>query len=251
MPENSDSTYIVTGASAGIGRAVAIALADRGLRVVAVARTESLLESLSAACGAKLTAVATDLSSSAGIEQVVAAIKNESEIAGVVHAAASLIQLDPYQQIDTIELVEDFRIHVSAPMALYQAISQSHQVRRMLFIDSYSASTLRVGWGAYSIIKAAAQMAARCATEELSRTNTIRVFPGAVNTQIIDAVLASDTESATVYAGMKERGEVAEPADVAAFMVSLLVDASDELIRSQAGWDYNNLDDKTRMEIRN
>ena len=232
--------HIVTGATQGIGRAVAIVLAARGLRVVAVGRSQERLNSLKSQVGQQLTVICADLATAAGIEQIRACVALESDIAGIVHSAGSLVSLEPYQRLDTDALVEHFRIHVGAPIALFQALSQSHQIQRMLFVDSYSASTGRHGWSAYSIVKAAAQMAAKCAAQELHTTNIVRVFPGAVRTQVVDKVLASDTPTATAFAGMLARGEIAQPDDVAQFMVALLVDAPDELLSSREAFDYNN-----------
>jgi benzil reductase ((S)-benzoin forming) len=145
------------------------------------------------------------------------------------------------------ELVDHFRIHVAAPISLYQSLAKTSHIKRMVFIDSYSASTARLGWSAYSIVKSTAQMAAMCAAQELDQTDTIRVFPGAVNTRVVDSVLASDTESAKAFAGMQKRGELAEPDEVASFIVKLLVDAPDDLIRSQPAWDYNAPDDRASL----
>lgn len=245
MSESGESVYIVTGASRGIGRAVASELATRGVQTLAVARSMPLLESLASECNGQVKYVAADLATPAGIEQVVAKIDDRQEIAGIVHAAGSLIPLEPFQAIDANELVQHFRIHVGAPIDLYQALAKSHAIRRMLFIDSYSATTGRLGWAAYSIIKSAAQMAARCASQELGDTNTIRVFPGAVNTRVVDAVLTTETETAKNFAGMRQRAEFAEPSEAAAFITAILVDVCDDLLRSRESWDYNNSEDRT------
>ena len=240
--------YIVTGATRGIGRAVAIELANRGFRVVAVGRSTDLLNSLSGSCGSLLTTVQADLATHSGIEQVAACVAKETEIDGIVHSAGSLVPLEPYDKIDVNELVEHFRIHVGAPIALSNTVGRKHSIKRMLFIDSYSASTARLGWAAYSIVKAASQMAARCAAQELSKTRSIRAYPGAVNTRIVDSVLASDTETASTFASMLEKGEFAEPHEVAKFLVALLVDASDELLGSREAFDYNDTDDRAEIE---
>ena len=232
--------HIVTGATRGIGRAVAAALAARGHRVVAVGRSTELLDSLVETSGSLVSTVAADLATKHGIDKLVAHIAAEGEIASVLHSAGSLVPLEPYASIDSDELVEHFRIHVGAPISLYQAVSRNHSIRRMLFIDSYSASAARLGWAAYSVIKSAAQMAARCAAQELPDTLSTRVFPGAVNTRIVETVLASDTATASTFAGMLERGEFAEPEEVAEFLVALLLDATDELFCSREAFDYNN-----------
>ena len=241
--------YIVTGATRGIGRAVATALANRQFRVIAVGRSTELLESLRESCGPCLITLEADLSTDDGAQAVadkIRAISNREPaiIDGIVHSAGSLVPLEPYDKIDANELVQHFRIHVATPLNLFQTISQIHSIKRMLFIDSYSATAPRPGWSAYSIIKSAAQMAARCAAKELITTRIIRAYPGAVNTRIVEAVLRSQTETAATFAAMLEKGELAEPDQVAEFLVTLLVDASDELLASRESFDFRNSTDR-------
>ena len=247
MADDHTKTYLVTGASAGIGRAVTEALAARQVRVIAVARSAEPLESLAGGAAGHVRAVVADLSTDEGLGRVVAAVSHVAEIAGIVHAAGSLVSPQPYRCVAGSELVDHFRIHVATPIDLYHRLAANHVVSRMVFIDSYSASAARHGWSAYSIIKAAAQMSARCAAQELAETLSIRVFPGAVNTRVVDAVLASDSETAKAFEAIRARGELAEPADVAKFLVGLLIDASDDLLRSREAWDYNNAADRAAI----
>lgn len=68
-------SVVVTGASSGIGRATALACSRQGARVVAVARKETALESLAAACagwGGEVRAVALDVTSDGAMETVAA-----------------------------------------------------------------------------------------------------------------------------------------------------------------------------------
>ena len=231
--------YIVTGASAGIGRAVTAALAARTFDTVAVARSAKPLQSLADRYPNVVRPVVADLSTESGIQAVVAAVSGVPVIRGIVHCAGSLIPLEPYQAMQVDQLIEHFRIHVATPIALYQALARNSRISRMLFVDSYSASSAREGWAAYSIVKAAAQMAARCAAQEADPTLTIRVFPGAVKTRVVDAVLATNTKTAEIFGAMLEQDQIASPEAVAAFIVPLLVDLSDDQIRLTDAWDYN------------
>lgn len=241
------STYVVTGATRGIGRAVATALAASGFHVVAVGRSRDLLASLKREIGAQVTTVQADLATPDGVLRLVDSVANDSGITGIVHSAGSLVPLQTYTELDPVELVAHLQIHVAAPIEIFQALSKQQPVKRLLFIDSYSATAARNGWAAYSIVKAAAQMAARCAAQELPDTRVIRVFPGAVNTRIVDEVLASNTETAATFATMLEKGEFAEPNEVAPFIVNLLTHATDEFLLSQDAFDYNNEADRTNV----
>src|ERR1700748_20248 len=63
-------TALVTGAGKGIGRATAVALAARGCSVLAVARTESDLQSLARTAPAPLEYLVEDLGTADGCERV-------------------------------------------------------------------------------------------------------------------------------------------------------------------------------------
>jgi len=101
---NSNEThpmYIVTGATMGIGRAVAVSLAQRGLGVVATGRSGDSLAELREQFPDYVVPVIADLSKPAGIDQVVDAIPTNSTISGVVHSAGSLVSPESYQALCT------------------------------------------------------------------------------------------------------------------------------------------------------
>jgi len=222
---------------------VARELGARGEAVLAVARSTDKLRSLEVEFSS-VRAVPADLATPEGIAVVGAALGAAPTVAGIVHGAGSLILLQPYAATDWGALTEHFRLHVAAPMALYHAVVRRAAVERLMFIDSYSASTPRDGWPAYSIVKAAAQMAARAAELELHGTRTIRVFPGAVDTPILQSVLRSEAPAAATYAAMLERGEVATPTEVARFMVAILIDAPEDELDARESWDFNDAADQ-------
>jgi 3-oxoacyl-[acyl-carrier protein] reductase len=77
--ELNDKVVVVTGASRGIGRAIALGMADEGARVVAVARDKAALDKLAtearALRGKDAVAIGADLSQLAEVERVVAEAK--------------------------------------------------------------------------------------------------------------------------------------------------------------------------------
>ncbi len=231
--------YLVTGASYGIGHAVTIKLAARGLRVVAVARSPHRLRELAARFPEQITPVCADVSTEDGLDAILSEFQTGSTISGLVPSAGSRVVPEPIRALNTEDLVEHFRVHVTSQLRLIQSLLKKASIRRVLFIDSYSANEPRNEWGAYSIIKAAAQMAARCAAQELEHSVTARVFPGAVKTGVVEAVIASKTKVSAAFSAMEQMGKVAAPEDVAEFMVALLADAADEIVQSVEAWDYN------------
>ena len=227
--------HVVTGASSGIGRGVALGLATRGETVLAVARRSHLLEELAASAPKHLRPLPADVTSEAGIGEIVQAC-DSGPVQSIVHSAGSLVKLVPWTDLPPEELISHLAVHVAAPIALTGALARASQVERMVFIDSYSATTPRHGWSAYSIVKSAAQMSARSARQELPNTRVVRVFPGAVDTPLLDLVLESRIEAADTYLRLKEEGKVSSPESIGRQIADLVLDTPDELLESQEVW---------------
>ncbi|MDH5421802.1 MAG: SDR family NAD(P)-dependent oxidoreductase [Acidimicrobiia bacterium] len=229
--------FVVTGASSGIGRAVTVALAERDQSVLAVARDSNRLSQL-AVQFSRVTALASDLLTTEGVRQVVDACAAHGSLAGIVHAAGTLIEPQAFGAIDTGVLLDEMRVHVMAPIELNQRLRA--QLSRIVFLDSYSSNDLRVGWAAYSIVKAAAQMAARSAAEELRDVQVIRAFPGAVRTPLVDAVLNSPADSPTrrTFRALQSTGKLHPPDEIGEWIARLLLDTSDEELAARPTWQY-------------
>lgn len=234
----NSAMFIVTGASSGIGRATAEALAQRGKRVLAVARTQSMLEQLQEIAPELIVVVQADLSTDVGIEQVLRSSTEHSQLGGIVHAAGSNIPPKRYADLDAKELLADMAVHVSAPIALNNGLLPKLQGGRVLYIDSYSSTIPRVGWSGYSIVKAAAQMAARSAAAELDGVHVVRAFPGGVRTALVEAVLQAEEESPAVrtFRNLEKNGEIIEPAVAGEYLASIMLDASVEQLAERKTW---------------
>jgi len=238
--------FIVTGASSGIGQATAHALAQQGYDVVAIARSRDRLHSLRKANPHHVDIIVADLSSDDGVNTVLQALQAQDDIDGVVHAAGSTVALGNYASIKGVELLHHLSVHVAAPMALNNGLQGKLGKTRILYIDSYSAGTLRVGWAAYSIVKSAAQMAARAASAELVDATVIRVFPGGVHTPLIDAVLSSPVENDTkvAFKAMDNAGELNLASDIGEYIANILIHATDEQLAARECWDFNRVADR-------
>jgi len=135
----------------------------------------------------------------------------------------------------------DMLVHVVAPIAINNLLSRQLNSARILYIDSYSANAPRVGWSGYSIVKAAAQMAAKSAAAEIKHAHVIRVFPGGVRTPLVEAVLNSNSSSPTALAFRKidADGALSEPAVIGTYLVNILVLATDAQLDEREYWDFN------------
>jgi NAD(P)-dependent dehydrogenase (short-subunit alcohol dehydrogenase family) len=156
---------LVTGASRGIGRAAAIALAKTGAHVVAVARTVGGLEELDDDIrkeGGTATLVPLDLKDFAGIDRMAAAIHERwgrldalFGNAGILGPLTPLIHLQPKAWDDVMA------INVTANLRLIRAFDpllRQSQAGRVLMVSSAVARLNRPYWGPYAISKAALEM---------------------------------------------------------------------------------------------
>lgn len=221
--------YIVTGASSGIGRAAAAALAARGVTVLAAARSAEPLSELAAAADGNIRPVVADLATEAGLAALAEAASAFDRVDGIVHSAGSLVPVESYGELTSAALAVHFEIHVGAPIEINNRLREQLRGGRVFYIDSYSASSPRDGWAGYSILKAAAQMAARAASQELDDVNVVRIFPGGVRTPLVEAVLAAPETSAAANAfrDFDAAGDITEPEDIGAYIAQVALDVSD------------------------
>lgn len=218
------SIHLVTGASTGMGFATAHALAERGESVVIVARRDEALQALAGEHPGLIEPVAADVADSADLRRILDRVGGRP-LASIVHGAATTVPTQPWVELDPSELAHHFHVHVAAPIALTAALLRSGTVERSVIFDSYSAATPRDGWGAYSILKSAAQMAMRSAALELEATAIFRVYPGAVATPLLDRILGSGPEvaAAEFYRDLRDQGLVSTPQEIGNQLAELLL----------------------------
>lgn len=232
MTRPSSTAHLVTGASAGMGASLTRALADRGDTVVAVARRADVLAEVAAGRPTVVPVVA-DVGTAEGRDRIVAAVRDvgQGPLASLVHGAATPVELEPWAELDPDTLTAHFHVHVASAIALTGALHSAVGVERCVIFDSYSASTPRVGWSAYSVLKAAAQMAFRAAAAELDGVAIARVYPGAVATPLLARVLDAprDIDATAVYHELQTSGRVSDPDDIAEQLLPLLDLAPAEL----------------------
>ncbi|HEV3157984.1 MAG TPA: SDR family NAD(P)-dependent oxidoreductase [Candidatus Baltobacteraceae bacterium] len=188
-------TIIVTGASSGIGRALAEQAARLGFDVLAVGRRRERLDELqhtAIGLGGRIVCLALDLRSPGAVATIIStALERFGRIDVVVNLAGGTAVGPIVEQTDE-ELREQFETHVLIPLALVrEARSSLRSVSgQVVFVGSGLARVPVTGQGAYPCAKAAIRSAARIARSEL-RADGIAVTyvdPGAVNTEFMTRV---------------------------------------------------------------
>jgi 7-alpha-hydroxysteroid dehydrogenase len=224
---------IVTGAGKGIGRGVAVALAEVGADVVVASRTE-----------ADLAAVAADIEAlGRRAVPVVADVMRTDDLATLVErAVAELGRLDvlvnnaggspPRPAMHTSEAFFEaaLRFNVTSPFLLTKlaarAMVDTAGSGAVVNISSRSSDMVQTAFVAYGAGKAALNMVTRNIAAELAprvRVNAITV--GGVATQALDMVLTDDALRARFEAGTP-MGRAGEPEDIACAVLYLASDAS-------------------------
>ncbi len=186
---------LVTGASRGLGRALAVAFAHRGANLVIISRPASAsglaeTERLVKAAGTKIFSVAADISQRADVERLAGeALARFGKVDVLVNNASALGPTPMPYLIDYP--IEDFetvlRTNVTGPFMLTRALVGQMLERRSGSIINVSSDAGVVGyptWGAYGVSKAALDQLTRTWAAELEGTGVRAnsVDPGDMDT---------------------------------------------------------------------
>lgn len=192
MPENTKRA-LITGASAGFGRAVALALAERDWELIIVARGADRLERVRAATGAH--AIAGDVAEPAVRDRIAAAIG--SRRLDLVLNNASTLGPSPLPRLDRYpldELATVLATNVIAPLAILQLAMPALRLAGGTVVDISSDAAVGgyEGWGGYGASKAALDQL----TNVLAAENpTLRIYsfdPGDMRTEMHQAAFPGE-----------------------------------------------------------
>jgi NAD(P)-dependent dehydrogenase (short-subunit alcohol dehydrogenase family) len=185
-------TILITGASAGIGRATALALCqDPEVQVLAVARREARLQELAREAGDQLHYFAADLADATATPALINWAAAFGPIDGLINNAGLLINR-PFAELTDEDWQTLFHINVLAPARLVRELlphfnpAGAHVVN-VGSMGGYPGSSKFPGLAAYSATKGALSTLTECLAEELQDRN-IRVnclALGAVQTEML------------------------------------------------------------------
>lgn len=185
---------LVTGASRGIGRAIARHQARAGDQVIALARSEKALTALDDevrdATGEGITLLPLDLRDAAAIDRLAAALLERfGRLDALVANAGVLGTLGPLHMITPQSFEETIAVNLTANWRLVRALHpllRQSQAARVVFLSSGVARSPRAYWGAYAASKAGLEAMALAYADEVEKLSIkVNIFnPGPTRTDM-------------------------------------------------------------------
>jgi NADP-dependent 3-hydroxy acid dehydrogenase YdfG len=218
----ADRTALVTGASRGIGAAVARRLAAEGVRVGLLARGEGVLRELVSELGPHTFAVACDVRDARATERAIASITDALDGGpDVVVNNAGAFLIAPAHETTVDAFRDTLEVNLTAPFAFVRAFLPTMRERgrgHVVNIGSIADRTVFAGNAAYAASKHGLRALHEVLRSELrgSGVRASLVSPGPVDTELWDAI---DPDS---QQGFTPRAQMLSPHDVADAVLYLL-----------------------------
>jgi short-subunit dehydrogenase len=213
---------VVTGASSGIGKAIALELAAQGANLCLVGRKLETLQSVADAAKAKAAqsrCYQADLSVGREVDQLVANIKRDSESVDILVHCAGIIKLGPLESADAVQLDDQYRTNLRAPYVLTQGLLPALKARpgQLLFVNSSAGLAAKANASQYSASKHALKAIADSLREELNPAGVrvLNLFLGRTASS-----MQASVHVAEVKAYVPQR--LMQPEDVAALAIHAL-----------------------------
>lgn len=230
--ELNDRVFIITGASRGIGKAVAIELARAGAHLAINAREEDRLAETARECealGRKVRRVAADIAAPETARQLVEQATGLGDLFGFVHVAGVarpgpfLWELPDggFQDIIAASLIGAYQlVRYAAP------ILRARESGIAVFVGSAAAEMTLPGLGAYCIAKSAEEQLARQLAAEAPSIISFAFRPGVVDTRMQAEAREAQGGAAHLlrrkFEGYQARGELKTPESVARALVRMM-----------------------------
>lgn len=237
MTENTQRVAIVTGASKGIGKALALRLAKDGLAIIvnyssSQAAADDVVAEIEKA-GGKAIAVKADVATSAGVTALFDATEKAFGCVDILVNNAGVMKLSPLTETDDAEFEKHIAINLTG--TFYGIREAGKRMRPGGRIINFSSSVVGVygpGYGAYAASKAGVEAMTHVASKELGKrgitVNT--VAPGPVETELF--MTGKSEELVQNIIRNIPLGRLGQPGDIAS-VVSFLASGESGWINGQ------------------
>lgn len=224
---------IITGHSRGLGAALARTLLERGITVLAIARSPNT--ALTAAFPQSLQEALIDLADPPALRDwldsgSLAGFVADADTTLLINNAGMLQPVGLLGTLDPVSLTRAIQLNIGAPLLLsnaFVAATRHCADRRIVHVSSGAARTPYAGWGSYCASKAALDHYARAtALEHISGLRIASIAPGVVDTAMqaeIRASSAGQFPQKERFENLKTSGQLSTPACAARRLVDYLL----------------------------
>lgn len=218
---------LVTGASRGIGRAIAAQASDAGAQVMLTSRKADQLQAAADSMPGETAVFAANAGDvAAGRACVEATLERFGRVDVIVNNAATNPYFGPTLGVDESRFDKTFQVNLRGPLFWCQAawdLWMKDHPGVMVNIASVGGMRAETGLGVYNLTKAALVHLTRQLASELGPTRVVGIAPGLVKTDFASYLVDNFGERLAAQLPTKRLGE---PADVAALAVFLMSDAA-------------------------
>lgn len=241
-----DRACILTGASGGIGRATAVALAGEGAGLLLTGRREEALEETASACraaGSRAEVLALDITAPDAGERLIGVCRQHFDRLDVLINNAGISSVRSLEELSDQDWQDQWELHVMAPMRLMRAGAPVMAERGWGRIVNISSSSGKRPSGsldmAYSVTKAAVLSLSRAFADKYASRGVLvnAVTPGPVADELwLASGGIADQSAAAQGIGREEvleataartpRGAMGSPEEIAAVIAFLCSEAA-------------------------
>lgn len=225
----SNNTFLVTGASSGIGQQIAISLSNSNANVIFTGRSlEKLLETKKLMKEGKHILISADLTDEEDLKKLVEEVP---KLDGIVHCAG-VLDIAPFKVMSRSKFFKTFQINYEALYFSTQLLVKKKKLNRrasIVFMSSINGNQIGVqGFTSYAGTKAAIVGFAKSLAVELAPRYRVNcVLPGMIKTpmylEMEKTISKEKVEEDKLLYPMKDYGDTE---DIANAVIYLLSDAS-------------------------
>jgi 3-oxoacyl-[acyl-carrier protein] reductase len=220
-----DKVVLVTGASRGIGAAVARAVAAKGARVALIARTQSDLDAVLQGLGGRGAAATADVGDPTALAGAIATLEAELGPVDVLIANAGIGAYGPFADIEADEMERLVNVNVLGTMYAIRAVLPGMIARRRGHVVTIGSIAGRIG-SPFEAVYSATKFAGVGLTEALA----VEVEPYGVGVSVVNpGPVASDFGNARGHPYDRDRPKPVPPEDVAVAVVAAIEHDKHEL----------------------
>lgn len=234
MHSGEGKIFMITGASSGIGKALAVEAGRRRARVALLARRRNLLEEVKEIIievGGEAVVIQSDLRNPDSIADAFGTVDSHwGKLDVLINNAGVLEPIAPIMQIPDEELINSLNTNV---LAVYVATREA--VKRMLnqetggtILSMTSGAAIRpyVGWSVYGSEKAAVDVFTKVVAKEIEGTpvRICAISPGPVETYMQEAIRTTSIDNFPArekFVQMYNEGQLPAPEDIAGSFIDI------------------------------